>query len=101
MKLDKASVTLPAAVEAVKGHQRTMQQADPYSNVSLAEAARDLLRRGLAASERKKARSSAPRGHPRERATASDAATRAFARRSARFENTLAPSVSTRSRSSR
>ena len=39
---------LPAAlVEAVKAHRDALQRAEPYSNVTLAEAARDLLLRGL------------------------------------------------------
>jgi len=46
---------LPAAmVEAVKAHQTELQKADPFEHVSLAEAARDLIRRGLAASAKKR-----------------------------------------------
>ena len=46
---------LPAALmDAVKAHQAEMERANPYSNVSLAEAARDLLVRGLAAKPKKR-----------------------------------------------
>ena len=44
---------LPSGMlEAVKAHQAAMQKARPFQNVSLAEAARDLIEQALAKKKR-------------------------------------------------